>query len=138
MKSFWKTSFVLAAGCGAMLLQLWAQNTGKPGPPQVVWAPKSAKLLGWNAPNKPLWKLTEILASHKGQANWTLNVVSDDHLHGDYIQMAPGGKTPRRMHPDTREWWVIQDGQIRFTIDGQEPFVASKGYLVQVPYRNFY
>ena len=52
--------------------------------------------------------------------------------------MAPGKKTPRRMNADTREWWVIQDGQIRFTIDGQEPIVASKGYLVQVPYRNMY
>ena len=52
--------------------------------------------------------------------------------------MGPGKKTPRRMNADTREWWVIQDGQIRFTIDGQEPFVASKGYLVQVPYRTMY
>ena len=42
------------------------------------------------------------------------------------------------MNADTREWWVIQDGQIRFTIDGEEPFVASKGYLVQVPYRTMY
>jgi mannose-6-phosphate isomerase-like protein (cupin superfamily) len=31
------------------------------------------------------------------------------------------------MHPDTREWWVIQSGQIRFPIDGQEPSVAKKG-----------
>ena len=52
--------------------------------------------------------------------------------------MAPGAKTPRRLHPDTRAWWIVQDGQIRFTIDGQEPFVARKGFLVQVPYRNVY
>jgi len=95
-------------------------------------------MTGWKAPHKPVWKLSEILASHKGQANWTVNIVNDEHLHADYIQMAPGGKTPKRMHPDTREWWVIQDGQIKFSIDGQQPFVASKGYLVQVPYRNFY
>ncbi|HUQ93980.1 MAG TPA: cupin domain-containing protein [Bryobacteraceae bacterium] len=107
-------------------------------PPQVVWSPKSIKLTGWVAPNRPHWKLSEILAKHKGQANWQQVVVSDDHLHAAYIQMAAGQKTPRRMHPDTREWWVIQDGQIRFTIDGQDPFVASKGYLVQVPYRTFY
>ena len=37
-----------------------------------------------------------------------------------------------------REWWVIQDGQVRFAIDGQEPFTASKGYIVQVPYRTMY
>ena len=114
---------------------------GKKGPqvpPQTVWAPKSVKLLGWTAPHKPVWKLSEILAAHKGKASWGLTVVSDDHLKGDYIQMASGEKTRRRMHPDTRAWWVVQDGQIRFTIDGQEPFVASKGYLVQVPYRTFY
>ena len=75
---------------------------------------------------------------HKGQTDWTEPIVDDDNLNAAYISMGPGKKTPRRMNADTREWWVIQDGEIRFTIDGQEPFVASKGYLVQVPYRNMY
>src|ERR1043166_6796846 len=52
--------------------------------------------------------------------------------------MGPGKKTPKRAKVDTREGWIVRDGQIRFTIDGQEPFVASKGFLVQVPYRTFY
>src|SRR5262249_30613026 len=52
--------------------------------------------------------------------------------------MAPGTKTPRQFHPDTRAWWIVQDGQVRFNIEGQEPFVASKGYMVQVPYRNIF
>ena len=111
---------------------------GPQGPPQVVWSPKSVKLTGWTAPNRPHWKLAELLAMHKGKTSWRQTMVSDDHLHADYVQMGAGEKTARRMHPDTRAWWVVQDGQIRFTIDGQEPFVASKGYLVQVPYRAFY
>ena len=53
-------------------------------------------------------------------------------------QMPPGEKTARRMHPDTREWWIVEDGQIQFNIDGQESFIAKKGYLVQVPFRTFY
>ena len=93
---------------------------------------------GWTAPHKPHTKLADVLAKHKGQADWTEPIVDDETLHADYISMAPGKKTPKRMNADTREWWVVQDGQIRFTIDGQEPFVASKGYLVQVPYRNMY
>jgi len=148
MKPLLKAMFAVVAMSTIALMSVPAQDA-QPGrkkgggkkdgpPPQVVWSPKSTKLLGWQAPHKPLWKLSDILASQKGKANWTVNVVNDEHLRGDYIQMAPGGKTPRRMHPDTREWWVIQDGQIRFTIDGQQPFVASKGYLVQVPYRTFY
>jgi mannose-6-phosphate isomerase-like protein (cupin superfamily) len=105
---------------------------------QLVWSPKASKPGGWTAPHKPHTKLADVLAKHKGQTDWTEPVVDDDTLHGDYISMSPGKKTPRRMNADTVEWWVIQDGQIRFSIDGQEPFVASKGYLVQVPYRNMY
>jgi mannose-6-phosphate isomerase-like protein (cupin superfamily) len=105
---------------------------------RFAWAPVPAKPATWTAPNRPLWKLADLLAQHKGQPNWAQTVVSDSLLHADYISMAPGAKTPRRFHPDTREWWIVQDGQIRFTIEGQEPFVASKGYLVQVPYRTVY
>jgi mannose-6-phosphate isomerase-like protein (cupin superfamily) len=104
----------------------------------LAWAPVPAQRATWTAPNKPIWKLSELLAKHKGQANWTETVVSDNLLHADYISMAPGVKTLRQFHPDNRAWWIVQDGQIRFTIEGQEPFVASKGYLVQVPYRNVF
>jgi mannose-6-phosphate isomerase-like protein (cupin superfamily) len=104
----------------------------------LAWAPMPTQPSAWVAPNRPHWKLAELLAKHKGQPNWTESVVSDGTLRADYISMAPGAKTPRRFHPDTRAWWIVQDGQIRFTIDGQEPFVASKGFMVQVPYRNIY
>jgi mannose-6-phosphate isomerase-like protein (cupin superfamily) len=105
---------------------------------QLVLAPKAAKLSEYVEPHKPHTKLSEVLAKHKGHGDWIEPVVDDDNLHADYISMASGQKSPRRMNADTREWWVVQDGQIRFTIDGQEPFVASKGYLVQVPYRTMY
>jgi len=104
----------------------------------VAWAAKPIKPSGWVAPMKPHWKLSEILAAHKGQADWTQPIVDDRYLHADYISMGPGGKTPLRFNADNREWWIIQDGQIKFSIEGQEPFVASKGYMVQVPYRNAY
>src|SRR5262245_45967387 len=102
----------------------------------LAWAPMPTEPSRWVAPNRPHWKLSELLAKHKGEQNWTESVVNDTTLRADYISMAPGAKTPRRLHPDTRAWWIVQDGQIRFTIDGQEPFVGNKGVLVQVPYRN--
>jgi mannose-6-phosphate isomerase-like protein (cupin superfamily) len=117
-----------------------AGRGGRGGPPpgQLVWAPKAPRLNPYVAPHKPHTKLSDVLAKHKGQGDWTEQIVDDDTLNAAYISMGPGKKTPRRMNADTREWWVIQDGEIRFSIDGQEPFVASKGYLVQVPYRNMY
>lgn len=104
----------------------------------LVWAPLPVEPNEWIAPNKPLSSLSELRAKHVGQQNWTETVVSDNLFHADYISMAPGAKTPRRFHPDNRAWWIVQDGQIRFTIEGQEPFVASKGFLVQVPHRLVY
>jgi mannose-6-phosphate isomerase-like protein (cupin superfamily) len=92
-------------------------------------------LTPYTAPHKPHWKLSEILAQHAGKPSWNLTVVDDAHLKAQYISMAPGESTPTKFYADNPAWWVVQDGQIRFSIDGQEPFVASKGFLVQVPYR---
>lgn len=103
-----------------------------------VWAPLPVEPNPWIAPNKPIIKISELRAKHAGQPNWTETVVSDNLFHADYISMAPGAKTPRRFHQDNRAWWIVQDGQIRFTIEGQEPFVASKGFMVQVPHRLVY
>jgi mannose-6-phosphate isomerase-like protein (cupin superfamily) len=143
MKGSLGLALVFAAAVSALSAQQApapapARGGGAPPQEQLVWAPKGVKLNEWVPPHKPHTKLSEILAKHKGQADWVEPVVDDDLLHADYISMGPGKKTLRRMNADTREWWVIQDGQIRFTIDGQQPFVASKGYLVQVPYRNMY
>jgi quercetin dioxygenase-like cupin family protein len=104
----------------------------------LVWAPQPLQPNPWIPPNKPITKLAELRAKHAGEQNWTETIVSDNLFRGEYISMAPGGKTPRRFHQDNRAWWIVQDGQIRFTIEGQEPFIASKGFLVQVPHRNVY
>lgn len=129
-----KTQFALVAvGVLGLFAALKAQQAET-----LAWAPQPVQLTGWVAPNKPIWKLSELLAKHKGEHNWTETVVSDTSLHADYISMAPGVKTKRMFHPDTRAWWIVQDGQIRFTIEGQEPFIASKGFMVQVPYRNVF
>jgi mannose-6-phosphate isomerase-like protein (cupin superfamily) len=92
-------------------------------------------LTPYTAPHKPHWKLSEILAQHAGKASWNLTVVDDAHLKAQYISMGPGESTPTKFYADNPGFWVVQDGEIRFTIEGQQPFVASKGFLVQVPYR---
>jgi mannose-6-phosphate isomerase-like protein (cupin superfamily) len=120
--------FALAAAA------LWAQQPA----PLLSWAPKPLKPTKWTAPHKPVQRYAEMLAKYKGQQNWSEPVMDDEHLRSEFISSAPGTKTLRRFHPDTREWWVVADGQIRFSIDGQAPFVASQGWLVQVPYRTVY
>jgi mannose-6-phosphate isomerase-like protein (cupin superfamily) len=121
-------SLVLSAGLTASII-------GAQGRGATVMAPKPAQLTPYTTPHKPHWKLSEILAMHTGKPTWSQTVVDDAHLKAEYISMGPGESTPTRFYADNPAWWVVQDGQIRFTIDGVEPFVASKGFLVQVPYR---
>src|SRR5262245_50796196 len=87
-------------------LILRAQQRGE----TLLWAPKPVKATAWVAPNKPHWKLPELLAAHKGSASWKETVVSDELLQADYVQMAPGTKTPRQLRADNRVWWIVQDG----------------------------
>jgi mannose-6-phosphate isomerase-like protein (cupin superfamily) len=114
------------------------QRGGEGGRQMEVWAPLPVKGSPFIPPNKPLTKISALLAKHKGEQKWTETIVSDALFNGAYISMAPGEKTPRRFHQDNRAFWIVQDGQIRFTIEGQEPFVASRGFLVQVPKRLIY
>ena len=108
-----------------------------PTTPVVMMSPK-AKSPGWTGVHRPHTRLADVLARHHGQADWAETVVDDESLNAQWISMAPGGKTPRRMNGDTREWWIVQSGTLRFIVDGREPVVATKGVMVQVPYRTLY
>jgi quercetin dioxygenase-like cupin family protein len=72
---------------------------------------------------------------HPGQASWPQPIVRDAILEADYVQMAPGQPTPRAYFGDDHYWFIVWDGQVRVSINGVEPFVASKGFMVQVPRR---
>jgi quercetin dioxygenase-like cupin family protein len=104
----------------------------------VVLAPKPDITPKYMPPHKPLTRLPDVKTKHAGQATWHELVVDDDMLRGEYVSNAPGTKVSKRFHPDTREFWIVLDGQIRFDIEGQQPFTASKGWMVQVPMQTFY
>ncbi len=101
-----------------------------------MMAPKG--ISKYTAPHKPITRYKDIKAAHANQAEWRQVIVNDELLRSEYIQMKAGRKTPRLLHPDTRAWWVVMEGEVRFEIEKQEPFVAKKGSMVQVPYATLY
>jgi mannose-6-phosphate isomerase-like protein (cupin superfamily) len=128
---------VIAGGAALTLVCCWAaaQQGGKE---EASWAPKPLAKTVWKAPMKPHTKIAEVKAAHKGKTSWRHVIVDDDHLKAEYVAMAPGEKVGRRFHPDTREWWVITEGEVRFDIEGQDSFTATKGSMVQVPMQTIY
>src|SRR6185436_17242723 len=105
--------------------------------PLIMMSPKAASP-GWTGVHRPHTKLVDVLKRHHGQADWAETIVDDESLFAQWISMGPGKKTPRRMNGDTREWWIVQSGSLKFTVEGREPVVATKGVMVQVPYRTLY
>jgi len=68
-------------------LPLVAQDKN-PQKPRLVWAAKPVPPTAYDAPNRLIWRLSEILAAHKGQASWRLPVL--EVLRG--VAWAPGSK----------------------------------------------
>jgi mannose-6-phosphate isomerase-like protein (cupin superfamily) len=115
---------MLAAGSAALLAQ-------------TLWAPKGAPAV-YRAPHKPHTKLSDLQVKHQGKADWRQVIVDDEHLRSEYIQAKPGTAVKRALHPDTRAWWVVMDGEVRFDIETVEPFTARKGSIVQAPMQTFF
>jgi len=92
-------------------------QTREQRPRKVLYAPKPLKPAPYRAPMKPLVRLADLKAKHGGQANWSELVVDDKNNRADVISAAPGSKVARHLHSDAPEYWVVQQGRIRFEIE---------------------
>jgi len=106
--------------------------------PTMVLAPKPLKTPAYKPGLKPWVKLADLKAKHKSQAAWSEVIADDGRLSGAYVAASLGTKTARILHPDTREWFAVVEGEVRVDIEGQEPFTATRGSLVNIPRQTFY
>jgi mannose-6-phosphate isomerase-like protein (cupin superfamily) len=132
----WAFAPVLALLAGHQAVaQTQAQATAPASKPTIAWAAKPAKLPPYTGVNRLVWRLADVLAAQKGKDSWSQEVFSSRDFVGEWISMAPGQKTQTQFYADDRVFWVVQSGQMKVSIEGQEPFLASKHFLVQVPKR---
>lgn len=107
-------------------------------PTDAAWAPKPKVPPVYAAPHRPHVKLAEVRKKRAGESRWREVVVDDAYLRSAYVQSMPGDRIGPQFHPETRTWWVVLEGELRFTIEGVEPFVAHKGSMVQAPLQTIY
>jgi mannose-6-phosphate isomerase-like protein (cupin superfamily) len=108
-----------------------AGGRGAGGAAQTWWINKTKGGV-YVPPNKPLWKLSELKAKYAGRNNWQEQIILDPEQDVTYNSAAPGTKFSRRLHPDTHNIFVVIAGEMRFTIEGQPPVVATRGSIVNV------
>lgn len=109
---------------------------------RVFYFPKPVQPAPYISPMKPLHRLADIKAKHHGESNWSELVIADSNTRAEVISAAPGARVERHLHPDAPKWWVVQEGAIRFEIEGLDGTVetieARKGSYVFAPERRLH
>ena len=132
MKSLTFGLLGLALATGAA----FAQAGGENGPARIVWA--AHKDTPYTGVNKPVTHVTDVLKAHQGKQSWDQPVLLTRDYDGHYVSLAPGEKTKCQFYADDRVFGWIYSGQVKITIDGQQPITATKGYLFDVAPRLAY
>jgi len=128
-----------ARGAHAPQENWWSQPGGDSGgPTRIVWAAQKTPETPYTGPNRPIWHIADILKEHRGQARWEQKVLLNRDFDGRYVQMAPGDKSKCMFYADDRAWGWVYSGQLKVTIDGQEPKTLPKGWVFNVAPRLSY
>ena len=69
--------------------------------PRVLFYPKPL-VREYKAPMKPVTRLADVKAKHKGHATWREPVINDGNSVSFLVQEPPGTKHDRRMYPGFR------------------------------------
>ena len=121
-----------------ILLCAWAAGAQTP---RIFYFPKPTTPTPYVAPMRPLTRLADLKAKHYGRTSWSELVIDDGNTRARVISEAPGSKVARHLYPDSPEWWVVQEGRIRFDIEtqqGWQRFEARKGSYVFAPERHLH
>ena len=103
-----------------------------------VWTPKPVAATPYKAPHKPRTTLADVrakIAPPMQSKTWRVPVVDDKHLQAAWHQLAVFDSTPTLRVADHQTAFIVWEGEIEVTIQGVDPFIATKGYMVRVPFR---
>jgi mannose-6-phosphate isomerase-like protein (cupin superfamily) len=110
--------------------------------PRVLYFPKPARPAAYVSPMKPVHRLADLKAKHSNASSWNELVIADNNTRAEVISAPPGARVERHLHPDAPKWWVVQEGAIRFEIEGtdgkMETVEARKGSYVFAPERRLH
>src|SRR5689334_15851882 len=119
------SALVTLAGAPPLLAQ------GRGSTNETWWVDKTKGGV-YNAPMRPLWKLSDLKQMHAGQNNWQEPIIKDPETDATYNSGAPGFHFAQRLHPDTPTVFVVVAGEVHFTVEGQPPTTATRGAIVNI------
>jgi hypothetical protein len=104
---------------------------GRGGANEMWWVNKTRGGI-YNPPMRPLWKLSDLKQMHAGQNNWQEQIIRDPEQDVTYNSAASASRFTARLHPDTPTVFVLIAGEVRFTVEGQQPVTSTRGSIVNI------
>ncbi len=130
MRNLWKGGWAILGAIAlsaVAVTQAQAQARG--------WTPKPIQPAPYENGNKLHTKLTDVLADKDPSVSWRQKVVDEPNVKLAWVGLKAGDSVRPRLVADHRTAFMVWDGQVQVTIQGQTPFIATKGFMVQVPFR---
>ena len=101
-----------------------------------AWSPKPTQPAPYVNGMKPLTKLSDVLADKDPAESWRHKVVDDQNIKAAWVGLKPGDSMRTRLVADHRTAFIVWEGSVQVAAQGQTTFIATKGTMIQVPFRN--
>jgi mannose-6-phosphate isomerase-like protein (cupin superfamily) len=85
---------------------------------------------GQTNPNLIHTKLKALVGRNGTSSNWEEIAVSDNRNYVTYTHELSGTSSASTSHANEDRWWVVLEGQIEWTIEGEDSVVAGAGDVV--------
>jgi mannose-6-phosphate isomerase-like protein (cupin superfamily) len=85
---------------------------------------------GQTNPNLIHTRLKALIDRNGTSSNWSEIAISDNRNFATYTHEMPRESSGVKSHSDEDRWWVVLQGNIRWSVEGEESFRADSGDVV--------
>src|SRR5688572_27554294 len=85
--------------------------------------------------NKEVTTVADVMAGKDPSQSWRQKVVEGQNLRAYYVGLKVGDQTRKVLSTDHRIGFIVWEGSIEVTVQGQPTLMAKKGTMIQVPAR---
>ncbi|NUZ08384.1 hypothetical protein HQN59_21760 [Schlegelella sp. ID0723] len=131
MRNIWKGGLAILGAIAintVAMTQAHAQNYWSP---RIVASPY--EINGFL--NKEVTTVADVKAGKDPLVSWRQKVVEGQNLRAYYVGLKVGDSTRKRLSSDHRIGFIVWEGSIEVTVQGQPTLMAKKGTMIQVPAR---
>ena len=131
MRNLWKGGLAILGAIAVSTVGVTQAHAQNYWSPRIVASPY--EMNGFL--NKEVTTVADVTAGKDPSVSWRQKVVEGQNLRAYYVGLKVGDSTRKVMSSDHRIGFIVWEGSIEVTVQGQPTLMAKKGTMIQVPAR---